>query len=118
MDGTDTGIHIDDLARPTFSPEVTEMRVGMAAMADDCPLDSAVLHRRAVEETGLSDFGPRDYEDRLDVLLGALRDVDGLTACGVVGFHAQLLQMLKNRLLLHDRLTRFPEIHDIALQPP
>jgi hypothetical protein len=26
--------------------------------------------------------------------------------------------MLKNRLLLHDRLTRFPEIHDIVLQPP
>lgn len=36
----------------------------------------------------------------------------------VVNFHAQLLQWLKNRLLLADVLTRHPEIHDIELLPP
>ena len=37
---------------------------------------------------------------------------------GIVNFHAQLLQWLKNRLLLTDLLTRHPEIHDIELLPP
>ncbi len=39
-------------------------------------------------------------------------------APGIVNFHAQLLQWLKNRLLLTDLLTRHPEIHDIELLPP
>ncbi len=37
---------------------------------------------------------------------------------GIVNFHAQLLQWLKNRLLLTDLLSRHPEIHDIELAPP
>ena len=37
---------------------------------------------------------------------------------GVVSFHMQVLQLLKNRLLLTDLLARHPEIHDIELVPP
>jgi len=37
---------------------------------------------------------------------------------GIVNFHMQLLQWLKNRLLLTDLLARHPEIHDIELLPP
>ena len=37
---------------------------------------------------------------------------------GIVNHHAQLLQWLKNRLLLTDLLARHPEIHDIELLPP
>jgi hypothetical protein len=36
----------------------------------------------------------------------------------VVNFYGQLLQLLKNRLLLTDLLHRHPEIDDIELQPP
>jgi len=111
-------IHIDDLAAPRFTPEADEVRAAMAAMAEACPLDSAALHRQACDETGLVDFGPRDYQERLDVLLDALRDVDGLTPAGAVGFYAQLLQLLKNRLLMTDLLARHPEIHEIELAPP
>lgn len=109
---------LDDLARPRFTPEVEEMRGFMAQMAPDCPLDAAALHARARDETGLSDFGPRDYEERLDLLLVALRDIPTLNGPGVVNFHSQLLQMLRNRLLLTDLLRRHPEIHDIDLLPP
>jgi len=111
-------VHIEDLAHPAFTPEVAEMLVGMAAMADDCPLDARRMHARAVEETGLSDFGPRDYEERLEVLLGALRSVDPLTPAGRVVFFTQLVQLLKNRLLLTDLLARHPQVHDIVLAPP
>jgi hypothetical protein len=111
-------VHLDDLAEPRFSPEVEPIRQMMAAMAPDCPLDAGVLHTKARAETGLDDFGADDYRERLDVYLAALRDIGDMHAPGIVNFHAQLLQWLKNRLLLTDLLARHPEIHDIELLPP
>ena len=87
-------------------------------MAEHCPLDSAVLHTRAREATGLSDFGPDDYRERLDLYLCALTDLPDMHAPGVVNFFSQICQWLKNRLLLTDLLTRHPEIHDVDLAPP
>ncbi|MDF2585331.1 MAG: hypothetical protein K0R33_3974 [Mycobacterium sp.] len=89
----------------------------MAGMAPDFPLDSAVLHARAQADTGLTDFGPGDYRERLDRYVAELREID-MHAAGVVNFHAQLVQWLKNRLLLTDLLTRHPEIRDIEVLPP
>ena len=110
--------HLDDLAEPRFSPQIDQIRDLMATMASDCPLDAETLHAKAAAETGLTDFGPDDYRERLDVLLTALREIDGLHGPGIVNFHAQLLQLLKNRLLLNDLLARHPEIRDIELLPP
>lgn len=90
----------------------------MASIAPDMPLDAASLHARASADTGLDDFGPDDYRERLDVYLAALRDIDGLHAAGTVNFYGQLLQLLKNRLLLTDLLNRHPEIDDIELHAP
>jgi hypothetical protein len=110
-------VHLDDLEEPRYSPEIEQIRQLMAAMAPDCPLDAEALHAKAVADTGLDDFGPDDYRERLDVYLAALREVDGMHGPGIVNFHMQLLQWLKNRLLLNDLLARHPEIHDIELLP-
>ncbi len=90
----------------------------MAAMAPNCPLDADALHAQASADTGLHDFGAQDYRERLDVYLAALREIDGLDAAGVVNFYAQLLQLLKNRLLLADLVSRHPEIDEVELLPP
>lgn len=111
-------VHIEDLAAPQFTPDVREVLDLMASMADQCPLEVDGLQRRAAAETGLDDFGEPDYEERLAVLCDAYRDVRGLQPYGVVSLHSQLLQCLKNRLVLTDLLRRHPEIHDIALEPP
>jgi hypothetical protein len=116
---TDTAVvRLDDLAWPRFSAEAQQMLDMMAAMAPLCPLDADTLHAKASEDTGLTDFGPDDYRERLDVYLAALRDIDGLHPAGVVNFYGQLLQLLKNRLLFADLLRRHPEIDEIELQPP
>jgi hypothetical protein len=112
------GIHIDDLAEPRFTPEVVEMLQAMAAMGAALELEADALRRQAMAETGLDDFGDRDHEERLDVLLAALREVPGLTDFGVLTFHAQVLQLLKNRLLLVNLLDREPGIRKLALDPP
>ncbi|MGO9385559.1 MAG: sulfotransferase family protein [Mycobacterium sp.] len=90
----------------------------MATMAPSCPLDADALHAHASADTGLHDFGAQDYRERLDVYLAALREIDGLHPAGVVNFYGQLLQLLKNRLLFTDLLSRHPEIDDIELPPP
>jgi Sulfotransferase family len=117
-DDTPALVHLDDLAEPRFSPEATQIFDMMASMAPDCPLDADALHARASADTGLVDFGPDDYRERLDVYLAALHDISGMTGAGTVNFYSQLLQLLKNRLLLTDLLARHPEIHDIELVPP
>ena len=111
-------VHLDDLAEPRFSPEAQQIFDMMGALAADCPLDADALHARASADTGLDDFGPDDYRERLDVYLAALHEIDGMHGPGVVNFFGQLSQWLKNRLLLTDLLKRHPEIHDIELLPP
>ena len=111
-------VQIADLNEPTFTPEVEEILGLMAVMAADMRLDVDALKAQACVETGLTDFGADDYEERLGVLIGALLDVRDLAPHGLVTFHAQLLQALKNRLLLQDLLTRHPEIHEVLLAPP
>jgi len=111
-------VQLDDLAEPRFSPEAQQIRGMMTDLAADCPLDADALHARAIADTGLDDFGPDDYRERLDVYLAALHDIDSMHAPGIVNFYGQLSQWLKNRLLLTDLLTRHPEIHDIELLPP
>ena len=109
-------IVVDDLAVPRFTPDVEAIRAAMAEM--DGRLDVTSLHEAASNETGLTDFGPLDYRERLDVLLAALDDVAGVSACGRVAFRSQIVQLLANRLLIIDLLRRHPEIHDIDLLPP
>src|ERR1700728_3938492 len=105
--------HLDDLAEPRFSPQIDQIGDLMATMASDCPLDAETLHAKATAETGLADFGPADYRERLDVYLTALREIDGLDGPGIVNFHAQVLQALKNRPTLY-RLSSPPtEIRDL-----
>lgn len=111
-------VHIDDLEVPRFTLEVEELRGLMATMAPDCPLDADALHVKARAETGLDDFGADDYRERLEIVLAGCREIGGLHDPGVVNFHLQLLQLLKNRLQLTDLLTRHPEIHDVELVPP
>ncbi|HSS24213.1 MAG TPA: sulfotransferase [Mycobacterium sp.] len=113
-----THVRLDDLAQPRLSVEAQQILDMMAAVAPNCPLDADALHAQASADTGLHDFGPDDYRERLDVYLAALRDIDGLHAAGVVNFYGQLLQVLKNRLLLSDLLSRHPEIDDIELRSP
>jgi hypothetical protein len=111
-------VHLDDLAEPRFSPDAQQIRDMMSTMAADCSLDADALHAKAIADTGLEDFGPADYRERLDVYLAALHDIDGMHGPGIVNFFGQLSQWLKNRLLLADLLTRHPEIRDIELLPP
>jgi hypothetical protein len=111
-------VRIDDLAEPRFSPETTDILTAMAAMAPGLRIEPGPLMDEAVAGTGLSDFGDDRFREPFDVLCNAFRTEAGLSAAGVVTTHSQLVQLLKNRLLIQDLLRRHPEIHDVSIEAP
>ena len=111
-------VRIDDLVHPRFSPEVQTMVAEAAAFADQVELHEGALTEQAMAETGLDDFGDPGFMERLRILTAALRDEAALSPMGRLSAHAQLLQFLKNRLLVEEELRRHPEIHDLEVSRP
>jgi hypothetical protein len=109
---------LDDLAHPRFSPEIEQLRATLVDVAPLCPLEPDALCAAAVEQAGVADFGDDGFRARLDVLCRALRDEGGLSPSGIVTWYSQLVQFLKNRLLIQQLLNRHPEIHDVRIDRP
>jgi hypothetical protein len=109
---------LDDLAAPRFSPEIDQLRAAMAEMAPACPLEASEILAAARQQTGLDDAGDDRFLHRLEILCAALRTEAGLSGPGVVSWYSQLLQTIKNRLLIEDLLQRHPEIHDLEISRP
>jgi hypothetical protein len=109
---------LDDLAAPRFSPEIDELRAVMDEMAPACPLDPGAICEAATAQTGLDRFGDTAFLARLDLLCTALCTEADLSGPGVVSLYSQLLQLMKNRLLIEDVLYRHPEIHDLEITRP
>ena len=104
-------IHIADLAEPHFTPEVDEILPAMGTMAPDCELDADAL-----QPAGLG-------RDRARPTSATATTRSASTCCSPrcarsptsptpawSSQHSQLLQLLKNRLLLVDLLSREPGI--------
>ena len=108
----------DDLADPQFSPEALAIMDGAAPFADMIQLDADALMAQAVAETGLDDFGPTDFIERLELLLHCLRTEAPLSPMGRISAGSFMGALLRNRLLLADLLARHPEIHDIEIARP
>ncbi len=75
-------IAIDDLVEPRFTDEVRGILDLMAVAGTDVDLRPETLMATAADETGLSDFGPGDFVDRLEVLCRALKDEAELNHAG------------------------------------
>jgi hypothetical protein len=111
-------VRIDDFADPQFSPEVRAMLAAIEPMAEQVDLTPAALMDLARAETGLSDFGPDDFVERLDVYCRSLREEAGLSALGRFNNQQGILKSLKNRLLVEDLVARHPEVLDVEIGAP
>lgn len=74
--------------------------------------DRATLAARAIEATGLSDFGDPWIFENLDALIPILSSEAELTEVGVGGAEAMIVTALTNRLRHVDLIKRHPEILD------
>ena len=72
----------------------------------------------AVERTGLDDFGPDDFRERLGVWLDEMNADDQRTGLGRMMMFGDCAKYAANRLLIRDLLARHPEILDIEITKP
>ena len=111
-------VRLDDLADPQLAPHVAEILASVAPFASQLDLTPGGLLDQARAETGLDDFGPDDFRERLDVITNAVVTEAGFSPMGLVSAHGQLLKLLKNRLLIEDLVARHPEILDVEIARP
>jgi hypothetical protein len=109
-------IRITDLAQP----QLNEAQRAALAFGERIETDfsEAYILGQAVQQTGLADFGPDDFRDRLRVLRDEWGSDAGLTGLGRLGLQRNLIRYACNRLLIRDTLLRHPEILDIEITRP
>lgn len=76
------------------------------------------LKDKAVEQTGLTDFGVDSYEEGLAILLASLSDEARLNARGEAFIYHRLTGYLAQRLQVEDWYRRHPEIDDAPVLTP
>ncbi|GAA2566121.1 sulfotransferase family protein [Mycolicibacterium diernhoferi] len=107
---------IEDLTSPVLDPVQRGILDQLEAVTID--LDPAALMAEAIAKTGLEDFGPSDFRQRLDAYAGAVDADSGNTNLNRFILHNRIVRLLSQRLLLTDLLRRYPEIHDIEIEKP
>jgi len=109
-------IRIDDLAEPVLSELQRSALAYGESQHTELTVD-AVLER-AVGATGLDDFGPDDFHERLGLWLSEMDedpDAVGLARLVLLG---NAVRYASNRLRIADLLRRHPEIHDVPIERP
>lgn len=109
-------IRIDDLA----NPQLTDMQRAALAYGESQKVDltiDAVLGA-AVAATGLDDFGPDDFHERLELWLSEMDADDERTGLGRLGFFGDCVRYASTRLRIKELLARHPEILEIEIEKP
>ena len=109
-------IRIRDLAEPIL----TDLQRSLREAAEKIPVDLSVegVLRAAREQTGLGDFGPDDFRERLSVWVQAIDEDQGLAASGRVAAFRDCVRYAGTRLRLEDFVKRHPEALDVAIERP
>lgn len=109
-------IRIDDLREPVL----TESQQGVLAWAEQNPVELTVdaVLAAARENTGLDDFGPMDFTERLHVILDGVDSDPNRTALARLNLFNSCVTYASNRLRVMDLLQRHPEIHDVQITEP
>lgn len=109
-------IRIGDLATPVLTA-AQQAAIEAASRIPVSLTEDAVLGE-AMRRTGLADFGPDDFRERLRVQLQSLDEDPYLGPVGRVGAFADCVRFAANRLRLEDLLRRHPEILDVPIERP
>ena len=109
-------IRIDDLAAPVLN-DVQRMGIEYGeSKRTELTVDAVCA--AAVARTGLDDFGPDDFRERLGLQLAEMDADSDRTGLGRLLMFGDCVRYAVNRLRIHDLLARHPEILDIAIAAP
>ncbi len=109
-------IHITDIR----SPQYTEQQQAILAYGKtlDVTLEREDILAEAKQRSGLTDFGPDDFLERLDLLIDSWSADPGINNLGRMSLRNKLVQHATSRLLIHHTLEQHPEIDDIPITAP
>lgn len=109
-------VSIDDL----LAPQLSDIQKNLLAYgaAHPVPLTEQAVLDAARTRTGLSDFGPEDFRERLNLLLDEWNSDPCMTGLWRMTLMGYATRYAANRLLIHDTLKRHPEIHDEVIDRP
>jgi len=109
-------IRIDDLRNPVLNKIQKAALAYGEANPVELTLDTVLT--AAVEKTGLEDFGPTDFHERLSLWLSETDENPERTAMGRLILFNDCVRSAANRLRIRDLLKRHPEIHDVEILRP
>lgn len=109
-------IRINDLRTPVLNDM---QRMGLEfGETQNTELTVDAVCAAAVAQTGLSDFGPDDFRERLDVQLDEMNADPERTGLGRMMMFGDCVRYASNRLRIRDLLKQHPEILDIPIEKP
>jgi len=109
-------IRITDLGQPVLTPE-QQAAIAAASRVRVEFTEEAVL-TAARQRTGLRDFGPDDFRERLRVQLQSLEEDPYLGPVGRIGAYSDCVRFAANRLRLEDFIRQHPQILDVEIRQP
>lgn len=109
-------IRIEDLAQPVLTPMQRAVIDAFARSEVSFTEDAVLAAARA--KTGLSDFGPDDFRERLAVWLQAVDEDSELGPMGRRRLFSDTVRYAANRLRFHELLRRHPEIVEVEIEAP
>jgi len=109
-------IRITDLAEP----DLTDVQKGALAYGEtvETDLSLAAVLAAARAQTGLDDFGARDFEERLALWLSEQDEDPERTALGRMNLFNDCVRYASNRLKIEKLLADHPEIHEQEITRP
>ena len=109
-------IRVEDLAKPILS----ESQKGALAYADSLNIELSIeaVQTAAGDATGLDDWGPDDWKERLGVWFDEMNADDNRTNLGRMTLYQDCVRYAKTRLRINALLKEHPEIHDQEIKQP
>jgi hypothetical protein len=111
-------IEITDLHEPVLTEVQKQVRAAAEAAADQIVLQPDVILGAAQAQTGLSDFGPPDFRERLAVWCEAVDEDENASAVTRANLFQMMIRLASTRLRIEDIVKQHPEILDIAIEKP
>lgn len=109
-------IRIEDLARPILNDVQRAALAHGERVHTDLRVPAVLEAARA--RTGLEDFGPDDFHERLGLWLSEVDEDPERTGLGRLSLFNDCVRYASNRLLIRDLLRRHPEIEETPIPRP
>ncbi len=117
MDQLDKVIRFDDL-RNRLSNGAAARQV--SEVCERYPLDLSVdaVLNSAQDATGLDDFGPTEFIQRLELWIRDAANDPNRTKLGRIAVFKTCVELVSLRQQVHELLRHHPEIHDVKIREP